>query len=244
MIIVYILVFFLLCVVIYMTCLQKESYESPELIHIFTRTGTRETCFRRLKKSLELQRYSQYKHIISNDNKNNRYLEKEKYVVPVQKEKKNFEWICPYEKYLNELCKVADGWIIFMDDDAKFINSKFLYKLGQLCKKTSKEKVIIFRIYFGKNKNIRPVTSSLKIGLDLFRENSDKKHWIDMASICIHSSLLKKYPFTKLCGGDMLLIKRLERDGVPIIVDKKLPIGIWANSDGSAKGKDIICRDI
>ena len=55
---------------------------------------------------------------------------------------------------------------------------------------------------------------------------------------------IKKYPFTKLCGGDMLLVKRLERDGVPIIVDKKLSIGIWANSDGSAKGKDIVCNDI
>jgi hypothetical protein len=241
MVIIFILVFLLLSIIIYISCFQKESYESPELIHILTRTGTRETCFKRLKKSLKLQKYAQYRHIISNDNKENRYLEKETCVVPVEKEKKYFDWMCPYETYLNELCKMVDGWIIFLDDDAKFIDSKFLHKLGKLCKKTSKEKVIIFRIFFGKEKNIRPATSSLKIGLDLFREN--KRNWIDMASICIHSSLLRKYPFTKLCGGDMLLIKRLEKDGVPIIIDKKLPIGIWANSDGSAKGKDIVCLD-
>ena len=35
-----------------------------------------------------------------------------------------------------------------------------------------------------------------------------------------HSSLLKKYPFTKLCGG--ICKVRLERDGVPIIVDKSI----------------------
>ena len=51
-------------------------------------------------------------------------------IIKIQKEKKNFEWICPYEKYLNGLCKVADGWIIFMDDDAKFNDSKFCFKLS------------------------------------------------------------------------------------------------------------------
>ena len=115
------------------------------------------------------------------------------------------------KKYLNELCKVADGWIIFMDDDAKFIDSTFLYKLGQLCKKTSKEKVIIFRIYFGKERNIRPVTSSLKIGLDLFRDNSDKKHWIDMASICIHSSLLKKISFYQILRWGYVINKAIRK---------------------------------
>lgn len=238
---IYILIFIIIFIIIYINCFQKEKYKNPEIIHILTRTGTRENCFQRLQKSLHLQKFTHYKHLISNDNEHNTFLKDEKYVIPVQREPKKFFWECPYEKYLNTLCNVANGWIIFMDDDARFVDSKFLEKLSILCKKTSKEKVIIFRIYYGKDKKIRPRGTSLKITLDLFRHDSQKKNWIDMANICIHSSLLKQYPFTKFCSGDMILIKRLQRDGVPIIFDRKLPIGIWANSDGRAKGNDVLC---
>jgi len=229
MYIILILLIILFIIVLYKICCQKENYKNVETITILTRTGTRESCFTQLKKSLESQDFHHYKHLISNDNPDNLFLEKENQVIHVDPVIKNFFWECPYNEYLNKLNTLANGWVIIMDDDAKFVDPSFLEKLSKLCKNTKKENVIIYRIYYGKMKQIRPLNNSLKKGT------------IDMANICIHSSLLKKYPFGRHCGGDWTLLKQLKNDKVPILFNKTLPIGVWANTNGKSGGKDIEC---
>lgn len=229
MYIIIILLIILFIIFVCKICFAKENYKNIETITILTRTGTRESCFIRLKKSLESQHFHHYKHLISNDNGDNLFLEKENNVIPVEPAIKTFFWECPYNEYLNKLTALADGWIIIIDDDAKFVAPSFLERLSKLCKNTKKENVIIYRIYYGKMKEIRPLNKSLKKGT------------IDMANICIHSSLLKKYPFGRNCGGDWTLLKQLKNDKVPIVFDKTLPIGVWANTNGKSGGKEIEC---
>jgi hypothetical protein len=201
-------------------------------INIITRTGTRENCFKNLKKSLETQTYKNYIHYKTNDNHNNTFLKNEQNVIDVThlKQEKTKQNLCPYNVYLNEVInKIDEGWVIIIDDDAKFVRNDFLEKLALLCSKKKTNEIFLYNIYFREMKSIFPINNSLRIGT------------FDMASICIHSSLLKEYHFTSRCGGDFSLIYNLRRKGYIVAIERKLPIGIWGNYNGSRKGRNNDC---
>ena len=155
-------------------------------INIITRTGTRENCFRMLKKSIETQTYKNYVHYKTNDNIHNTFLKNEPNVIDVThlRKKKTRQILCPYNLYLNEVTnKIKDGWVIIIDDDAKFVHDKFLEYLAKLCAKKNPNEVFLYNIYFRQEKSIFPLNDSFRMGT------------FDMASICIHSSLLKTFHF-------------------------------------------------
>lgn len=218
----------------YFQQLYREVYSSMSLpkINIITRTGTRKNCFSILKKSLETQTYKNYIHYKTNDNPENTFLKDEKNVINVTnlKETRSRKCYCPYNKYLNTVInKLTDGWVIIVDDDAKFVDNRFLEKLAKICKTKKTNEIFLYPIYFREKKLIYPINNSLKIGT------------FDMASICIHSSLLKQFHFTGNCGADFELIYHFLRKGYTIRIETNLPIGIWGNYTGSKKGRNIDC---
>lgn len=201
-------------------------------INIITRTGTRENCFKILKKSIEAQTYKNYVHYKTNDNIHNTFLKNEPNVIDVThlKKKKTRQNLCPYNLYLNEAIKmIDDGWVIIIDDDAKFVNNQFLNHLALVCSKKNPNEVFLYNIYFRQEKSIFPVNHSLQLGT------------FDMASICIHSSLLKTFHFTSRCGADFQLISTLLRKGYIVQIEQNLPVGIWGNYNGARKGRDFDC---
>lgn len=201
-------------------------------INIITRTGTRENCFSILKKSLQTQTFKNYVHYKTNDNPFNSFLQNEKNVINVThlKSERCKKIPCPYNRYLNEAVReITDGWVLIIDDDAKFVNDRFLQELATLCSKKKPSEIFLYPIYFRSRKQIFPLNHSLRIGT------------FDMASICIHSSVLKQYNFTGRCGADFELIHFLQRKGFKVSIENKLPIGVWGNYNGSRKGKNIDC---
>lgn len=208
--------------------MNKEPNNSLPTIHILTRSGNRYRSFFHLKESLEKQTYKNYIHYISNDNKDCTFLKNEKHIINVdhlKKKKRNFRH-CPYNIYLNELVKeVHDGWIIIIDDDAKFINDNFLLQLARICHYQTKEKIIIFKTYLGPSKTEFPLSIDLELGK------------VDMSNICIHSSVLKKFPFDDLCCGDYHLLRKLKRNNFQFYFPKVLSKGIWANYNGKLNGQ-------
>ena len=152
-------------------------YDDEQItIYVLTRSGSREKCFNNLRQSLEKQTYKNWKHIISNDNPNNTYLKHYPNIINVKKQTKEGE--CPYNLYLNKLldeCK--DGWIIILDDDAKFIDDKFLENLSINCKNANKNQMIIYDTYYGTEKKIHYVSNT-----------SIREEGCDMANFVFHSS--------------------------------------------------------
>ena len=133
-------------------------------INILTRYNYKNTnCFKKFIESLNQLKFKNWTHFISTEKYTNELKlyeseSKKRIIIPVIKRNiKTKERCCPYNKYLNELIDVVhDGWIIIVDDDARFINSDFLSKLSIICAKSNEKDVIIFKSYNGKYKNIIP----------------------------------------------------------------------------------------
>lgn len=224
------LILLLLLVILFPTNKCLEQFDSGGL-YIITRTGKREKCFLNLKRSLEEQSEKGFYHLKTNDDPHNTFLINEKNVINVTPINKKEKMHCPYNSYINTAIHEVNGWALIIDDDSKFVNKDFLKKLNILCHKMDPEIVIIFRIYYGKEKKILPPD-----------ENKIEENKFDMANICIHSSILKKYKFTEECKADIKLIKQLQKDKVPLHFEKSLPIGIWANYSGKMDGYNNDCE--
>jgi hypothetical protein len=202
-------------------------YDDEQItIYILTRSGSREKCFKNLRQSLEKQTYKNWKHIISNDNPNNTYLKHYPNIINVKKQTKEGE--CPYNLYLNKLldeCK--DGWIIILDDDAKFIDDKFLENLAINCKNANKNQMIIYDTYYGTEKKIHYVSNT-----------SIREEGCDMANFVFHSSCSLR--FDSMCDADRAFIKNASvNHGYDL--QKIDNVGIWANYNNQSHGKDIEC---
>lgn len=214
------------------TIMQNKLYSDiPPLINILTRTGSRKKCYENLKKSLGKQTYKNYRHIKSCDNTECNFLDEEKDVYRVKKLKKYRDNHCPYNLYLNTLInKVRRGWIIVVDDDAKFIDPNFLMNLSRALSVEDKNKILIYNIYAGKDKSIMPV-----------KNRADNKNIrdmsIDMGCIAFHCS--NKTRFKEICAGYVVFFKEATETYEPAFID--IPIGIWINYRGWANGKNIDC---
>lgn len=202
------------------------------LINIITRTGNRKQCFKNLKESLKTQTYQNFVHYKTNDNPQCSFLKGESNVIEVWKKVRK-RGMCPYNLYLNVVIEMLrDGWVLIVDDDAKFVNDNFLLELAKKCKEKRQNEVLIIRSFLGKSQHHFPLNHSYDMGT------------IDMSNICIHYSLLQKFLFSNRCRGDFLLIRRLLRENYTLCIDKTIPVGIWANYCGAKAGKNIDCDAI
>jgi hypothetical protein len=224
-IIIILLLLLLLCATIYYKIRNetKINNNNDVRINILTRSGNRRRCFEKLRKSIEKQKYKNWKHIISNDNICNDFLLKYDNVVNVDKIEKLDKKHCPYNLYLNELLEHCDeGWVIVLDDDALLIDDDFLGKLAYQCKKMKKNNIVTYDSYYGKLKILTPAILGP----------------IDMINFSFHTSCPIR--FKDKCGGDQRFINDCKKNGYIL---KWTPIlGTWANVNNQAHGKKVICE--
>lgn len=200
------------------------------LINILTRTGNRENDFKTLNNSIKMQSYKNIRHLKSNDNPNCKYLKSESDVISVLPNKDS--GICFYNLYLNELgMHINEGWVIILDDDSKVIDQEFIKRLSINCYNSKENDILIFQSLVGRNKR------SLPNNIDMQNKNF-RKLAVDMACFCIHYSILKDNKFTASKGGDINFLNLLQDSKKYNFKYLNMPIGIWANYNGSKRGKN------
>lgn len=198
-------------------------------INILTRTGSRPSFYKELKKSIETQTYKKIRHIKSNDNPNCMYLKNEKDVINVLPNKNAGHAF--YNLYLNELIEnVTDGWIIILDDDSKLIDDKYIEKIANECDKSLKNDILIYPIKINPPAVILP-------NKNLMEKKELKAGRIDMACFCFHSSLSKEIKFDGRRGGDYKFLDKVRSFGGYNFKFTNLSPGIWANYKGARNGK-------
>ena len=108
------------------------------MINILTRTSNRPNGFDINKKSIRNQNYDKIKHIVSIDNEDDNYVNQYDDIMIVKIDRKkliendtcvspNTGPYSPHNLYFNEMMgKVDDGWIMFLDDDDRFLDENSL----------------------------------------------------------------------------------------------------------------------
>ena len=204
------------------------------LINILTRTGKRKRLFNNLKRSIDNQTYKNIRHIISNDNPYCKFLKNLKNVLFIDKNKiKNIIRIFRgfYNLYLNKLagyCK--EGWVIILDDDAVLLRKNFLKNLSEVIKNTSKDNIIIYKTYLGRDHKIYPPKK-------YFDNKIVARTKIDMSCFCAHHSVFKNIKFHGHLLGDFDFLNKIKKNKRYKFKFVNLPIGIWANYEGPRLGK-------
>jgi hypothetical protein len=136
-------------------------------INIITRTSNRPNYFKKNYESIKKQKYSNYTHwVISDDPKNNEYLEKYTDIEVFNIDKNSHEKMvsldianpnrfmkAPYNLYFNQLFPNLHGWIIILDDDDTFAHNNVLHDINQQI--TSYSDMILFKMQYA-NGNILP----------------------------------------------------------------------------------------
>lgn len=208
----------------YCKCIDQYVDNEYPLINILTRTSNREKCFNILYNSFKKQTYQNKKILISTDVISNYLTDLNNVFLQLNADK---SIPCFYNLYLNNLWnEVDDGWIMFIDDDAKFIKDDYIEKVANKCKTLDTNTLLIISNMYGPNKSILPRR--------LTKGNND------MCNICVHHSC--KYRFPPHCGGDWFLIEQILNDKTYKIEYMKDNIGIWANYMKKSNGKQIICE--
>jgi len=226
------------------TTFLKQVHEIK--INILTRSGKREDCFKLLRESIEKQSLKNWKHLISNDNVENTFLNSYDNVHTVKfvkKDKTKYKGTnhrhCPYNVYLNELLKHTDnadnGWVIIVDDDALLIDENFLLNVAKECYKADKKDVILYDIYAGIGKSIFPKNMKKQI-----KEGTLVSGHVDMNGFAFHTS--NKIRFDDKCAGDWHFLDKAKNNGYNLKYVKLPKIGLWANYKGWMNGKDIVCQ--
>nr|QOI90594.1 hypothetical protein HWQ62_00463 [Pyramimonas orientalis virus] len=193
-------------------------------INVLTRTSERPTCFSILKQSFDNQTYKNKRMLISSDTESS-YLN---CIDGVHKQTNvDKSTPCFYNLYLNNLWKnVTEGWIMFIDDDAKFVDSRFLSSLAKKCATLDKNTILIVNTYYGPTKD--PFPRKLAHGN------------FDMCNICVHHTCTHRFP--NRCSGDWIFLQQLLKDQrYKIEHFNNKQIGIWANYMGKANGRKVVC---
>lgn len=196
-------------------------------MNVLTRTSNRSACFATFRESFEQQTYPKKRLIVSYDDPASlAYLSN----VEAYRQTKGTK-SCFYNLYLNHLWgHVVDGWVMFLDDDSRFVDPKHLERLARECGQTSPSTMLLVDAYFQPEKMISPWYIEKK-----------QRMTGDMASICVHYTFPHRFP--EACGGDQKLIFAAHRDpNVQVKRARVRPPGVWANYAGKADGKRVTCE--
>jgi hypothetical protein len=138
------------------------------IINILTRTSNRPNGFKKNRESILNQTYKNINHIICTDDKNSiPYIEENgitNYLL-VNKEEliENDKSIdpktgrySPHNLYFNEMIKLVEsGWIIYLDDDDKFIDNTCVEQIVNIINNNDDDTIIYWRMLYG-NGNFLP----------------------------------------------------------------------------------------
>ena len=219
---------------------SELSKDSPApLLNILTRSGNRRLLFEALRESLSRQTYTNIRHIVSNDNS----YSTDPYLRPndgydVLSVSANRSVPAFYNLYIDTLAaEVSDGWIMIIDDDAKFIDETFLERLSAEIRVRSPRDILTFPGYIGKGRNLVGIEDSF-LPAPRFTE-------VDMSNFCVHHTVLKQLPITMLYPGvdHWMLTQWHTNPQYNMVWIGNLPKGVWANYQGARHSKhDPMCE--
>lgn len=198
-------------------------------INILTRTGNRRASFERLASSIAKQGIAELAHIVSVDMLECDYVKHAAaVVVRVKRSPKRFYSHCPYNMYLAKLlARVEKGWVMIVDDDARFLYSDYLHRVQAFLQGADDNTVIL-----------QPVlTNTDFVRLPRFEEAAPFGWRVDMANLVFHASWKDKLRFDDQCGGDKRMFRQMFDAGARVTLMDIEP-GIWANSGGARAGLD------
>ena len=134
------------------------------LINILTRTSNRPNGFSITYESIKQQTYKNIKHIVSYDNDDDlSYLNQYNDIELIKIDKlsliNNDNSISPktgkyspHNLYFNEMIKlVNDGWVIYLDDDDKFIDENVISKIVDVINNHDEDTLIVWQFKLGDN---------------------------------------------------------------------------------------------
>lgn len=182
------------------------------LINILTRTSGRPNSFRNCRRSIENQSYSNYRHIISYDDKkdldylSNYSIEKIKVSKEVSsiKERELGLKYKPYNLYSNTLMKqVQKGWVMFLDDDDMLLNSNVLAEIGKEISGIDEDTLLIWRTSYPDGKFL-PSDNYFAKQLISLRE-------IDTACFIFNSKYINSASWDDEWAADFRYIQKLSR---------------------------------
>jgi len=135
--------------------------EQP-LINILTRTSNRPNGFRKNRESILGQTYKNINHIVCTDDKDSINYIKENGITDyllVNREEliQNDKSIdpktgrySPHNLYFNEMIKkVESGWVIYLDDDDRFVDNTSVEQIVNLINKSDEDTIIYWRMVYG-----------------------------------------------------------------------------------------------
>lgn len=142
--------------------IESKWIRKDTLFNILIRTSKRKNYFHDCIDSVLSQNYDNINIIVSVDNDES-FEYARKYPVNIVRIKKEFKNISPpdpnddaygkyfkYNEYFNEMAeRVPRGYVIYLDDDDKFLDSDALKKLDKIIKKENAD-VIFWRVQFPK----------------------------------------------------------------------------------------------
>lgn len=186
-----------------------------EKINILTRTSNRPNYFRDCCASVDSQTYDNIKHIIATDDLNSesyikKYRDEFLYIDPLKYKhstpKKLWHsrrpempawWNC----YFNEMYNlVEDGWIMFLDDDDKFLHPNAIDEIIKYLK--SEDSLLFWNVQFPGFTVPRSGTPSLEL-------QPPTPGNISMIGFMFHSKYIKDSQFEPWGCGDFRLSYKL-----------------------------------
>ncbi len=183
-------------------------------INILTRTSNRPVGFQFTYSSIKEQSYSNIKHIVAYDDKQDlSYLKNLKIDLidvthiglsddhPETDAEGNL--YAPYNLYCNELLDaVEDGWILFLDDDDSLYHSHVIQDLVDIINEDySTDKIFIWQMRYPDGKVLPNYTQ--------IRNEVVKKNYIGSPCYVFHSSYAKRARWDSFKASDYRFLKQL-----------------------------------
>lgn len=187
--------------------------QKDPLINVLTRTSNRPVGFNVNRNSVLNQTYKNFRHIISfDDEKDLAYLEKYNdleliKVTPIKRpntEQQQFKGykFAPYNLYCNALLsEVSKGWVIFLDDDDRFLESTALEQIANVLKQSNKKTLVLWQMQYPDGKVLPPI-SHMKS--DMIKQNN-----IGAPCFTFHYNLGKNIKWDSWKAGDFRFLKKI-----------------------------------
>jgi hypothetical protein len=141
------------------------STPNTPLINIITRTSGRPNGFAINRNSILNQNYKNVRHIVCTDDKKSilyiekngvkdyHFINKDELIKKDKSLNPNTGKRFPYNLYFNEMIKLVDeGWIIYLDDDDRFVDNTCLQQVVDLIKNADEDTIIYWRLVYSNGK--------------------------------------------------------------------------------------------
>jgi glycosyltransferase involved in cell wall biosynthesis len=211
------------------------------LINIITRTSNRPNNFQKTLSSIRQQTYKNINHIVCTDDvesihyvinsgiKSFLFLNKENLISNDKNPNPNTGPYSPHNLYFNEVHKyIKDGWVIYLDDDDRFVDSFSLENVVKLINNNDEDTLIIWRMIYS-NGSFLP--------LDVSPSRPPRIGGIGGSCFTFHSKYINIATWDSWKCSDFRVIDRLYKQ-IPKNIFSTEPI-IFVPSAGFGLKKDI-----